>query len=293
MGVTQKTRFLADRLRELTRLGFQMPPEYRSVQTLVPTITVEQAESDIFCAIVDLSDGRALYLIWLSLVATVPGTRLDFYRIEPPWPDSNFEPLPSFEESHVGEYYKLPGGLEFHREEILNFNFSKPGWRLPGNRVEGLLCAVSTTPIPDEFMHGATIPVAVRFFDRTGQQLAVATVDLWADRLTHRQQPAKRLAAKARGAESKTGSAPPSSSAVAAPGRSSPSSPRRGSGLWEPRVPENGTAATTVRAYAYRALSPRNEMKPNEHAHDGKPIEGPSENLRVRGRRLIEEGKSH
>ena len=163
MGVTQKNRYFADRLRQLTGLGLQLPPEYREAKSLVPPIAVEQAEYDLFCPIVDLADGRTLYLIWLSLVATVPGTRLDYFRIEPPWPDSNFEALPPFEKSHVGERYKLPGEWDLPREDVLNFNFVKSGWRLPGTRVEGVLCAVSNTPIPDEFKHGATIPVRVRF----------------------------------------------------------------------------------------------------------------------------------
>jgi hypothetical protein len=252
MGVTQKARLLADRLSQLRRLGFQLPPEYGDVKRPAPTITVEQAECEIFCPIVDLADGRTLYLIWLSLVATVPGTRLDYYRIEPPWPDSNFEALQRFEDSHVGEYYRLPGGFDFPREDILNFKFLKSGWRLPEHRVEGLLCAVSTTPIPDEFKHGATIPVTVRFFYRTGQQLGAVIADLWADRLTYHPQRAKQLAVTARGAKPN----PPSSSVVAASGRSSPSSPRRGSGLWEPRLPEDGAPTeTTVRAYAPRSQS--------------------------------------
>jgi hypothetical protein len=240
MVVLQKSRFLAERLEQLIRLGLVMPPEYGGLKKPVPLLTVEQAAHDIECPIMDLPDGRTLYVIWLSLVAESPGTRLDCYRIEPPWPDSNFETLPRFEDSHVGEYYKLPGGLEFPREDILNFNFVKSGWRLPGNRVEGLLCAVSTTPIPDEFKHGATIPVTVRFFKKTGQQLGAVTTYLWADRLTYRPQRSKLLVATARGAKPNVSSNSHASSAVAPPGRSSPSSSRRGSGLWEPRPPENG-----------------------------------------------------
>jgi len=93
--------------------------------------------------------------------------------------------LPSFADSHIGDYYRLPDGLDYPRADVLNLNFLKGGWRLPSTRVVGVLCALSDAPIPDEFKHGALIPVVVRFFDRAGQQLAKTTVTLWADRLTH------------------------------------------------------------------------------------------------------------
>ena len=139
MRGAQKTRLLADRLHQLTHLGLLMPPEFRELNPAVRAIAVEQTAHDIECPIMDLPDGRTLYVIWLSLFAAVPGTRLDYYRIEPPWPDSNFESLPSFKESRVGEYYRLPGGLDFPREDILNFNFVKAGWRLPGDSCRRLV----------------------------------------------------------------------------------------------------------------------------------------------------------
>jgi len=255
MSNSQKTRFLADRLHHLTRLGLQLPPEYRELKTSVPAIAVEQSAIALESQIMDLPDGRTLYVISLSLIADVPGTRLDYFRIEPPWPDSNFETLPRFEDSHVGEYYKLPGGLEFLREDILNFNFVKSGWRLPGNRVEGLLCAVSTTPIPDEFKHGAAIPVRVLFFNHTGQQLASTTAQLWADRPGHLPQRAKPLGAKVRRVEPKGASNPPASSAAALPPRSNPGSSRQPSDLWAESKQENGSAtATSVHAHAPRSV---------------------------------------
>jgi hypothetical protein len=102
--------------------------------------------------------------------------------------------MPSFADSHVGVYYCLPGGLEYPREDVLNVNFLKAGWRLPSIRVEGVLCALSDTPIPKGYKHGALIPVTVRFFDRAGQQLAEAKVTFWADRLTHHRQKVQHTA---------------------------------------------------------------------------------------------------
>jgi hypothetical protein len=85
-------------------------------------------------------------------------------------------------DSHVGEYYRLPNGLEYPREDVLNLNFLKTGWCLPCTRVEGVLCALSATPIPQEYRHAASITVGVKFFGRSGRQLAATSVVLWADR---------------------------------------------------------------------------------------------------------------
>lgn len=142
----------------------------------------EQCGPDIENPIVDLRDGRTLYVVWLSFVAQIPGVYLYDYLFEPPWPDSNFEQLPEFTESCVGQAYILPNQLDYAREDILNFRFGRTGWRLPCTRIEGVLCALSATSIPQEFKHGASIPVGLKFFGRSGQQLAAASVVLWADR---------------------------------------------------------------------------------------------------------------
>jgi hypothetical protein len=197
----QKRKFHESRLRELKQLGLALPIAIDRIDNRPSEILVEQAASYFICTITDLPDGRTEYFIWLSLVAARPGTRLHHFRIEPPWPDSNFEPLPSFEASHFGEYYVLPGGLDCPREDVLNFHFGKNGWRLPSTRIEGVLCGISRTPIPEAFHHGALIPVGVRFFDRDGQPLAGATVHLWADRWSHRSQGSRSVPADAPSAE--------------------------------------------------------------------------------------------
>jgi hypothetical protein len=178
----QKRRLYADRLRQLNKLGLPMPFECGGVDNQTSQIAVEQAAPDIECPIVDLQDGRTLYIVWLSLAAERSGVRLYDYRFEPPWPDHNFQQLPNFADSHIGEFYCLPGGLEYPRGDVLSLNFLKTGWRLPNTGVEGVLCALSATSIPEEFKHGASIRVGLKFFGRSGQQLAAASVVLWADR---------------------------------------------------------------------------------------------------------------
>jgi hypothetical protein len=178
----QKARIYADRLRQLERLGLSSQFESRPPRYTPSDVTVEQCGPDIENPIEDLRDGRTLYVVWLSFGAERPGVHLFDYRFEPPWPDRSFETLPSFTDSCKGEAYILPNQLALPRADILNFRFGKTGWRLPSTRVEGALCALSTTPIPEEFKHGASIPVGIEFYGRSGQQLAAASVVLWADR---------------------------------------------------------------------------------------------------------------
>lgn len=101
--------------------------------------------------------GQTLFVVWVSLWAERPGVRVYDFRFEPPWPDRDFRVLPTFADSHFADQYALPGGLEFAREDVLNLNLGKSGWRLPSTRAEGVLCALSGTPIPKKYKHGASI----------------------------------------------------------------------------------------------------------------------------------------
>jgi hypothetical protein len=169
----QKRKNYADRLQELNRLGLAAPLEYSLVSNQATEIMVEQAAAEIECPITDLQDGRTLYVVWLSLVPERPGVTLFDFRFFPPWSDCGFTSLPSFEDSHEGRAYILPGGLAFPREHVLNLHFLKSGWRLPCTRVEGVIAALSNTPIPKHYEHGDTIPIGVEFFGRSGRQLGV------------------------------------------------------------------------------------------------------------------------
>jgi hypothetical protein len=182
MSCSQMRKVYADRLRQLSQLGLPTPLECGSVDNQTSDIAIEQVALDIECPIIDLRDGRTLYVVWLALVAERPGVLLYDYRFEPPWPDRNFETLPTFTESRIGEAYVLPNDLAYPRADVLNFRFGKTGWRLPCTRVEGVLCALSATPIPEEYRHGASIRVGLKFFGRSGQRLASTSVVLWADR---------------------------------------------------------------------------------------------------------------
>ncbi|HXY50947.1 MAG TPA: hypothetical protein VEI01_15940 [Terriglobales bacterium] len=182
---SQKRKLYIERLSQLQRLGLTMPFEYSLLVTRASEIIVEQCGLGIESAILDLSDGRSLYLVWLSLAAETPGACIYDFRFVPPWPDPGFQRLPSFAESHIGEAYVLPDRWEFPRQDVLNLQFENKGWCLPCARVEGLLAAVSDTPIPEQYVHGSLIPVGVEFFGKSGRQLGGTMVTLWADRLTH------------------------------------------------------------------------------------------------------------
>jgi len=219
MCFDKKSKIYAERLRQLERLGLVMPSEYQLLDARPSEVAVEQSERELFCPLIDLPDGKTLYVVWVSLWAARPGVRLYYYRLEPPWRDHGLLKLPSFADSHVGEQYRLPGELELPRATVLNLNFCKTGWPLPSTRVEGVLCTWSATPIPKQFRHGAMIPVTVRLFDRGGQQLAETTVTLCVDRLTHQPERAQHTA-DARMAQPRAGTNTPSRSATARSNRS-------------------------------------------------------------------------
>jgi len=111
MSSRHKARIYADRLRQLGRLGLSTLFESGPPRNTPADLTVEQCGPDIENPIVDLRDGRTLYVVWLSLLAEKPGLRLYDFRFEPPWPDRNFEMLPGFTESCIGEAYVLPNQL--------------------------------------------------------------------------------------------------------------------------------------------------------------------------------------
>jgi hypothetical protein len=194
MLLDQERKLYLQRLQQLEQLGLAMPFGFHMVASRPREIEVEQCANEQDCPVIDLPDNRTLFVVWVSLWAERPGVQLSDFRFEPPWRDHGFVRLPNFADSHVGVYYCLPGGLEYPREDVLNVNFLKAGWRLPSIRVEGVLCALSDTPIPEGYKHGALIPVTVRFFNRAGQQLAEATVTFWADRLTHHPQKVQHTA---------------------------------------------------------------------------------------------------
>jgi hypothetical protein len=182
MPSSRERKACGERLRQLERLGLLLSFEHQLLSSQPSDVFVEQCGLGIESPVLDLSDGRTLYLVWLSLVAERPGTCLFDYRFVPPWPDRGFQSLPSFADSHIGEAYVLPGKWDYPREDVLNLRFGKTGWWLPSTSVEGVLCALSGTPIPKEFKHGASIPVGIKFYGRSGQERGATSVVLWADR---------------------------------------------------------------------------------------------------------------
>jgi hypothetical protein len=194
MTYSRDRKACSERLRQLERLGLLLSFEHQLHCHQQSEVEIEQCASELECPVMDLPDEQTLFVVWVSLWAERPGIRLYDFRFEPPWRDQAFLRLPNFANSHIGDYYRLPGGLEYPRAVVLNLNFLKEGWRLPNTRVEGALCALSATPIPAEYRHGASIPVGLRFFDRAGQQLAETRGTLWADRLTRHPQRAQHTA---------------------------------------------------------------------------------------------------
>jgi hypothetical protein len=194
-GDHHKQRSHVKRLRQLARLGVELSEELGLEDNQTNEIVAEQAAGPDVCPISELADGRTQFVVWLSLAAEKPGVRLYDFRMEPPWPDNDFRQLPKFEDSYIDEHYVLPSGLDYPREDVLNLRFLQRAWQVPCARVEGVLCALSGTPIPKEYRHGANIDVEVKFFGRSGQQLGATTVVLCAD-LWHTRAATRRTTQK-------------------------------------------------------------------------------------------------
>ena len=125
MPSRQRQNIYHERLCQLERLGFSMPFEFSLLDSQPTEVAVEQRASELDCPVVDLPHGQTLFIVWVSLWAERPGVRLFDFRFVPPWRDDSFLRLPTFANSHIGDYYHLPGGLEYPRAKVLNFNFLK------------------------------------------------------------------------------------------------------------------------------------------------------------------------
>ena len=66
MPGSQKQKFYADRLQHLNRLGFTLPLDTELLDSRLSEVAVEQCASELECPIIDLSDSRTLYVVWVS-----------------------------------------------------------------------------------------------------------------------------------------------------------------------------------------------------------------------------------
>jgi hypothetical protein len=181
MPTNKQIKLYENRLRQLAQLGFRPASVLELTNSQPSEALVEQCASPTECLALDLADQGTLFMLWLSVAGGRPGVRFHDFHFVPPWPDKEFQTLPTTE-SCRGEAYVLPNGWEFPREDVLNFCFGKTGWRLPLTPVEGWLCAYSATPIPPEYKHGAVIEVRIEFFGKSGCQLAQTISTIMVDR---------------------------------------------------------------------------------------------------------------
>ncbi len=181
MPTNRQLKLYENRLRQLAQLGFGGASVRELTNSQPSEALVEQCAFPTECLALDLVDQGTLFMPWLSVAARRPGARPYDFRFVPPWPDKEFQTLPTTK-SCRGEAYILPNGWEFPREDMLNFRFGKTGWRLPLTPIEGWLCAYSATPIPPEYKHNAVIEVRIEFFGKSGRQLAQTISTLMVDR---------------------------------------------------------------------------------------------------------------
>ena len=190
MPTAKERKLFAERLRQLAQLGYVMPCEYQLLNSQPSEVIVEQCAPPFECPLFDLREGGTLFLVWLSMAAERPVCLYDF-RFVPPWPDREFQTLPTTDGCR-GPVYVLPNGWEFPLSDVLNLRFRAAGLQLHCTRVEGLLCGLSTTPIPRNYRHGEEISVRVEFFGRSGRRLAETVSTLWVDQSVERWKSLQR-----------------------------------------------------------------------------------------------------
>jgi hypothetical protein len=126
-------------------------------------------ENELF----DLAFGGFGLLISVSVGNDSPGTiHISQYRLEPPWPESDFRWLEDPRKKVPRERnYSFPqyGPEGLERECVLNHRVDRQGRLLPGECIEGFLCGVGQVCIPHEYQHRQRLSLRLSVFDGRGR----------------------------------------------------------------------------------------------------------------------------
>jgi hypothetical protein len=131
--------------------------------------TGTSVENELF----DIALGGFGVLISISVANDSPGTiYIGQYRLELPWPESNFRWLEDPRKKVPRELsYSFPqyGPEGLERECVLNHRVGRQGRLLPGETIEGFLCGLGRACIPDEYQHRQDLSLRLSVFDGDGQ----------------------------------------------------------------------------------------------------------------------------
>jgi hypothetical protein len=124
--------------------------------------------------IFDLKYGGTGYILSIAVDndSTQP-LRVEQYRLEQPWPESDFHWLEDpLRKTPRERTYSFPerGPEAFERECVLNHRVGRRGRLLPGDCIEGLLCGVGQARIPDEYHHNQSLSMRLSVLDGRGQK---------------------------------------------------------------------------------------------------------------------------
>ena len=164
------------------------------IPTVQPTVRIDQAVGDDITIVLDLSDGRAGYILDLEITNEGPGPR--FVRgveLQMEWSDTGFELLPDPTETNAGSMnlYRFPGcSIEYPPHMVLNHALIPNGILHPNHPKRGLLLGVGS-PMSREIRHGALFTGELTLFFESGTS---HTYDLQirADRLSKPRYPIKK-----------------------------------------------------------------------------------------------------
>jgi hypothetical protein len=140
-------------------------------------LSICQIGSPVENTIFDLEHGGTGYMLSVEICNHAPKILgIEQYRLEPPWPESDFRwledprKLTPCEVSYSFPKYG-PEGLD--RECVLNHRVGRNGRLLPGDCTRGFLCGVGQACIPEEYQDRQRVRMQLSLLATRGTELAL------------------------------------------------------------------------------------------------------------------------
>jgi hypothetical protein len=140
-------------------------------------LSISQIGSPVENTIFDLEHGGTGYMLSVEICNHAPKILgIEQYRLEPPWPESDFRWLEDPRKLTPCEVnYSFPkyGPEGLDRECVLNHRVGRNGRLLPGDCTRGFLCGVGQACIPDEYQDRQRVRMQLSLVATRGTELTL------------------------------------------------------------------------------------------------------------------------
>jgi hypothetical protein len=140
-------------------------------------LSICQIGSPVENTVFDLEHGGTGYMLGVEIRNNTPKIlSIEQYRLEPPWPESDFRWLEDPRKLRPREFnYSFPqyGPEGLDRECVLNHHVGRNGRLLPGDCIHGLLCGVGEAGIPDEYQDRQLLSMQLSVVATRGTELTL------------------------------------------------------------------------------------------------------------------------